>query len=213
MEFWKKPRTIVIGLVCIGVVMGLFGLIGKYTSLRNEGRSQEIAISAEFRSTMARYGQFRTAVYDELTIAREKRDALNKILVDATAGRYDRKDKPGTVDRQALVNAIAEAYPDLKGLNIYDKVLTEIQAGRERFSKDQETIQDMVRSYNSWRDTGGTLDPWLIGMMGFPSDRLKVQIGDKTYTGQEALDKISTVIVGADTREIFDSGEDKPLGK
>ena len=213
LEALKKPKVI-IGLIVAAVILfGAVSVIGTYTSVRNEGRSQELAMTAHWKNTQARYGQFRMGRADKLAIAREKRDAINKILVDAVAGRYDKANQPGTVDQQAVFSAIVEAYPDTKGLDIFDGLLKDIQAGREAFAKDQETMADMVRSYNSWRTTGSFLHPTFVNWAGFPSPTLEARVGDKVYTGQEALDKMSKVIVGQDTGEIFDTGNDKPLVK
>jgi len=213
LEALKKPKVI-IGLIVAAVVLFIgISVIGTYTSVRNEGRSQELAMTAHWKNTQSRYGQFRLGMADKLAIAREKRDAINKILVDAVAGRYDKANQPGTVDQQAVFSAIVEAYPDTKGLDIFDGLLKDIQAGREAFAKDQETMADMVRSYNSWRTTGSFLHPTFVNWAGFPSPTLEARVGDKVYTGQEALDKMSKVIVGQDTGEIFDTGNDKPLVK
>ena len=101
LEALKKPKVI-IGLIVAAVILfGAVSVIGTYTSVRNEGRSQELAMTAHWKNTQSRYGQFRMGMADKLAIAREKRDAINKILVDAVAGRYDKANQPGTVDQQA----------------------------------------------------------------------------------------------------------------
>ncbi|MBC7997256.1 MAG: hypothetical protein IAF58_04910 [Leptolyngbya sp.] len=213
LEYLKMPKVI-IGLIIAAVLLfGTVSTITTYTSIRNEGRSQELAMTSHWKNTQSRYGQFRLGMADKLTIAREKRDAINKILVDAVSGRYDKAGQAGTVDQAAVFSAIVEKYPDLKGLDIFDTLLRDIQAGREAFAKDQEQMADMVRSYNSWRTTGSFLHPTFVNWAGFPSDVLEVTVGDKVYRGQNALDKMSKVIVGQDTNEIFDTGNDKPVGK
>lgn len=82
--------------------------------------------------------------------------------------------------------------------------------GRNDFAQQQASLQKSVEKYNLWRSTGSFLHPIFAGWM-FPSDNLVARVGDKSYRGQEALDKMSKVIVGSETTEIFDSGEDKPL--
>lgn len=211
LELLKKPKVI-IGLIVAAVLLfGTVSVIGTYTSVRNDGRNMELSMNAHWKNTQTRYGQFRMGMADKMAIAREKRDAINKILVDAVSGRYDKQGQPGTVDQQAVFSAIVEKYPDLKGLDIFDQLIIDIQAGREAFAKDQETMADMVRSYNSWRTTGSFLHPTFVEWAGFPSDILEARVGDKVYYGQEALDKMSTVIMGQGTSEIFDTGTDKPL--
>ena len=211
--FLKTPKGIITAIVAAVLLFGTVSVIGTYTTIRNEGRSQELAMTAHWKNTQSRYGQFRMTMADKLSIAREKRDAINKILVDAVSGRYDKAGQAGTVDQAAVVSVIVEKYPDLKGLDIFDQLLTDIQAGREAFAKDQEQMADMVRSYNSWRTTGSFLHPTFVDWAGFPSDILEANVGGKTYKGQDALDKMSTVIVGQDTGAIFDTGVDQPVVK
>ncbi len=203
-----KMGWIIAGVALFFVVAAVISI---YTSTRNEGRTQEIALTKQWNDTQARYGQFRLSVADQLKIAQEKADAINKILVDAVTGRYDKNGAGGQVDRQAVISAISEAYPDLKGLDIFDQILTSIQAGRERFAKDQEKLQDMLRSYDTWRTTGAWYHPTVVEWMGFPSEHLQAQVGNQVLTGQAALDKMSIAITGGDTRKIFDSGIDQSL--
>jgi hypothetical protein len=213
MDWLAKPKVIVSGLIALVLVIGAVMAISTYTSVRNEGRRQELDLTRQFKETQVQYGQFRTSIYDQLSIAREKRDALDKILVDAVTGRYDKKGASGQVDHQAVFSAIKEAYPDLGGLDIYDKIIVQIQAGREAFAKNQDQLQDMIRSYDQWRTTGSLLHPWFVEKLGFPSPLLEARIGGNVYHGAEAYDKMPRVIVGSDTQQIFDSGTDKPLGK
>lgn len=211
MEFLTRPKVMLIGGILIVFILLVGWGIGTYTDVRNKGRNQELALTRQWKTMLVNYGQFRTGFVDKLGIAREKRAAMNKILVDSVTGRYDKPGQNGAVNGQAVVSAIAEAYPDLKGLNIFDELIRDIQAGRERFAKEQAQMQDQVRSYDSWCTTGSFFHPTFVRWAGFPSNLLEAQIGDKVYHGREALDKMSQVIVGADTNQIFDSGVDKAL--
>ena len=201
-------------LIVLGVIAAvLFGLgawaINTYTGIRNEGRHQELAMTAKYKAVQASYGQDRLAFTDQLGIAREKRDAMDSIITDAVSGRYNKSGSP-QVDNGKLFSAIREAYPDLAGLNIYDKVLDFVTKMRNKFAQDQAQVATLVQNYNEWRTTGSLLHPTFVKWAGFPSESLELRIGDKVYRGQEALDKMSRPIVGGDTNEIFDSGEDKP---
>jgi hypothetical protein len=205
-------KLAIFGVLAVIVLGFATYAISTYTNTRNEGRRQELALTAEYKAVQVNYGQFRTSFYDQVGIAREKRDAMDKILTDAVSGRYDKAGSP-QIDSGKLFSAVVEAYPDLKGqLDIYDKILTFVQQGREKFAQDQQHLQTMIQGYNEWRTTGSFLHPMYAGWL-FPSNSLEARIGDKVYRGQEALDKMSSVIVGADTGAIFDSGVDKPLDR
>lgn len=210
-ELLRKPAVVISAVIALVIIVCAVSAITTYTGIRNEGRSQELAMTAHFNNMQTRYGQFRIGMRDKLNIAREKAAAIDKIVIDAVSGRYDKANQGGVVDREAVLSAIVEAYPDLKGLDIFDQLILDIQAGREAFARDQEHMQDMVRSYNTWRTTGGFLHPTFVEWAGFPSDQLQARVGDKLLTGEEALEKMSAIIVGKDTDEIFDSGNDKPL--
>lgn len=212
---FSKGQVIGAGVFAALVVCGLV-VLGVYKTTRNEGRTLERTLSSEFQSTQARYGQFRLGAADLFGIVHEQAAKMDQILRDSSTGRYDVKDaegKPtGEVDQKLLFLAIKEAYPDLKSLSeSYDKILTYVQAGRQRFAKDQETLADMVRSYNTWRTTGAIYHPTVVGWVGFPSDALEVRIGDKVLNGQAALDKMSEVFIGTDAVKIFETGKDQSL--
>lgn len=207
---YELSKGQVIGGVSASV--GLFLLvsfISCYTSNRNRGTDFELDLTRVFKSTQVNYSQFRTSFGDQMNIASEKRAAMNKLLMDAVTGRFD---KNGKVDNNAFFSAIAEAYPDLKGLDVYDKLLTFVQAGRERFAKDQETLADMVRGYDEWRTTGSAVHPWFVSSVcGFPSDALEVRVNGKVLRGAEALEKMKEVYISAEAMQIFATGVDQAL--
>ncbi|MBC7999065.1 MAG: hypothetical protein IAF58_14040 [Leptolyngbya sp.] len=202
-------KFIIIGIIAAFVIgLGAWA-INTYTTVRNEGTRTELAVTAKYKAMQSSYGQDRLAFTDQIGIAREKRDALDKILTDAVSGRYN---KPGSpqVDNGKFFSAITEAYPDLKGLDIYDKILDFVGKMRNKFAQDQAQISELIKDYNTWRQTGSFLHPTFVKWAGFPSDALELVVGDKVYRGQEALDKMARPIVGNDTNVIFDSGEDQP---
>ena len=202
-------KFIVIGVIA-ALVIGLVSWgIGTYTNIRNEGTRTELSITAKYKAMQTSYGQDRLAFTDQIGIAREKRDAMDKILTDAVSGRYN---KPGSpqVDNGKLFSAITEAYPDLAGLNIYDKIADFVTKMRSKFAQDQAQIAEMIKDYNTWRQTGSFLHPTLVGWAGFPSDALEMQANGNVYRGKDALDRMSRPIIGSDTGQIFDTGVDQP---
>lgn len=202
-------KFVIIGIVA-ALVIGLFSWgIGTYTNIRNEGTRTELAITAKYKAMQPSYGQDRLAFTDQLGIAREKRDAMDKILTDAVSGRYNQTGSP-LVDRNQLISAVVEAYPDLAGLNIYDKIADFVTKMRSDFAQDQAQISEMIRDYNTWRQTGSFLHPTLVGWAGFPSDALEMQANGNVYRGKDALDRMSRPIIGSDTGQIFDTGVDQP---
>lgn len=201
-------KLIVFGVIAAIAIIIVVSIIGMYTSVRNEGRHEELALTATYKAVMVSYGQDRLSFTDQIGIAREKRDAMDKILVDAVAGRYNKDGSP-QVDSGKFFSAITEAYPDISGVNIYDKILEFVTKMRNKFATDQTQIQEAIQKYDEWRTTGSLLHPWFVSMCGFPSDSLEVIVNGKTVRGQEALDMMKRPIVGNDTNRIFDNGVDE----
>lgn len=202
-------KLIVFGVIA-AVVLGLIGWgISTYTDIRNEGRRTELSITAKYKAMQSSYGQDRLAFTDQIGIAREKRDAMDKILMDAVSGRYNQPGSP-QVDNGKLFSAITEAYPDLAGLNIFDQIMPFITKMRSKFAQDQAQVFEMIKGYNEWRTTGSFLHPTFVNWAGFPSDALEMQANGNVYRGKDALDRMSRPIIGSDTGQIFDTGVDQP---
>lgn len=203
-----KKSLIVLGIIGLVLFLGASYAISTYTSVRNEGNSRELTLTAFYKKTMVDYGQDRMAFTDSIGIAREKRDAMDKILVDAVSGRYN---KGGAqVDNGKLISMVKEAYPDLSGLGVYDKIIEFVGRMRNKFAQNQEQLGKEIKEYNEWRKNGSLLHPVFVKWIGYPSDSLEVNIGGKVTRGQAALDMMSRPIVGNDTNQIFDSGTDQP---
>jgi RNase P protein component len=197
---------VIAGLVFVGGTWGA----GEYTDTRNEGRGLELALTARYKEVMTKYDQDRSVALDDLHIAGNKRDGLDQIL---RAGIETRKfaGAGGAVDRNAIISAVREAYPDLKQLGIYDKIADFVVKMRKSFAASQTQLAGEIQKYNSWRTTGSLLHPLWVSVAGFPSKSLEIKLGAKTFTGAAALDKMSTVVMSGDSQVIFDTSTDKPL--
>lgn len=209
-----KKSTMILAGCAVAAVLTILCLITTYTSTRNEGRTKELGLTAEYKAIMADYGQFRAAAIDQLGIAKDKSKAMDEILTNAISGRYN---KPGSpqVDSGKLFSAVQEAYPDLKGLDVFDKIVDFVAKGRKEFSQRQEKIAGSVQAYNTWRTTGSFLHPMFVSLIGFPSNSIEVRAAGKITRGQAALDMMSTPIISEEAGKIFDNGVDQqlPTGK
>jgi len=206
--FKPKGWMFAVGGIALVVLLIIVGF-AKVNSVQKTSIDKETQLNAQYEVTQIKYSNFRTGFYEQLGIAREKSDKLDAILFDAIRGRYDGKTsaQPG---QGSLFSAIYEAYPDLTQLNIYDRIVDYIQAGRTAFSNDQSKLRDMLRDYNSWRKSG-MIHRIFVGWAGAPTDALEARVNGKVLRGQAALDQMSILIVSGETSEIFESGEDKPV--
>lgn len=191
-------------------VLGSAWVAGEYTQTRNEGRGFELGLTAHYKETMTEYDQGRSTVLDDLKIAGNKRDGLDQLLRAGIEGRKF-AGTGGAVDRAALISAVKEAYPDLKQLGIYDKIADYVVEMRKKFALNQTQLAREVQKYNTWRTTGGLFHPFFVSVSGFPSKSLEIKIGSTTVTGEEALQKMSTVVMSSGSKKIFETGEDQPL--
>lgn len=188
------------------LVSSAWGVLS-YVGVRNDGIEQELGLVRQWNSMEARYSQGRAAIIDGLQIANEKKEALNQLLKTAIESRSGQ----GPLDRRQFLSVVKEAYPSLAQLKIFDKLVRQVQATRNEFAVDQKKLADQVRAYDAWRTTGGLFHPWYVRQAGFPSSSLEIRIGETVLKGQAALDKISQAIISAETTEIFQSGQDRPL--
>lgn len=116
---------------------------------------------------------------------------MDKIISDAVKGRYEGKDGQPVEHGQggAFFSAMIEAYPDLRGqLDVYDKIISFVAAGREAYKFKQ---LDMIRAYESYRQTGWVRS-FFIERIGYPS--LRAQIGTQVVRGADALSQMELIV-------------------
>jgi hypothetical protein len=201
-------------LAIIGVVvLSLLMFIGYRTSVKNELVDRGTQLSAEYQSNQNELDTYVKTIKEQLGVANVKSDRLDTILKDAVSGRYDSAitATPGSQAQAAanpLISAIVEAYPQLDGLDIYDKIVDSVKSGREAFKQKQNVLLDKVRQYRKYRNTG-FFRPMVVGMVGYPE--LEARIGTEVKTGKAALDQMQLIVTSGGTSDAFRTGEDEPI--
>lgn len=202
-------KGLIIGLVVAGVIG--FGGISVYTKVNSEynaGMSMETRLSEQYQRNQAQLDASTKKIVESVGIANLKSDKLDQILKDAVSGRYADKDmKPGTGG--ALFSAIQEAYPQID-LNIYDRIIDQVNAGREAFKNKQNTLRDKVRAYETWLNSG-LVQSKFISMMGYPSDNLEARIGKTATHGRDALAQMKVLVTSSSTNQSYETGTEEPL--
>jgi hypothetical protein len=112
--------------------------------------------------------------------------------------------------RRIPINAAAEAYPDLSGLDSYDKVIAYVQDGRAGFRNKQSKLRDRTRAYEAWKDQG-FVRPVKLNILGFPSSRLQAKTEDGTVSGAAALAKMRQLIITEQADTAYRTGRDQAL--
>ena len=206
----NMKRLIAAGAALVLILIVAFSWYGRVNGLRNEGVGKESALVAQYSDNQNELSKYTTQIRESLGVADKGSEKLNEILTNAVQGRYDGKMEPGTSG--SMFSAISEAYPDLTATTeSYSKVQDLVVSGRQAYANKQSKLLDMVRDYNTWRETD-IVNSWIIkNALGFPSDNLKVTVGDNTFRGVDALDKLSRVIVTQDTVDTYNNGTLEPL--
>lgn len=211
MKATRNPKGItVIGGILLALLAVLIGtglaLYGYANSLRSQDVSWSTQLNAQYLSNQNYLSNYVSGFYEQLGLVKYKSEKLDQVLLDYAKSRGEK----GSVG-QAFLVAVVEAVPDLKGLNIADKMLAYVQAGREGYRATQDKLLDMLKGYDAWRQDG-YVQSWIIAnVIGAPSDRLEARIGTTVYRGKEARDKMYTIVLTSDTKKAYESGTMEPL--
>lgn len=196
-----------VGIPVVGLGALLIGVFSYASNLKTMGVRQEQQMSATYEDNQNYLSTFVSTFYETTSLANLKSEKMDSILVHAVRGRYGEE---GFKANGQFFSAITESYPTID-LSIYDKIVTQVQAGREAFRGRQSILLDVVRSYDSWR-LEGLVRPMIISFLGFPSENLKARVGGQTVaTGVLALEKFHDIVVTESTAQAFSTGRMGPL--
>jgi len=205
----KAHKGLTAAAILVPSFLIMFGwFFSNLNSVQREGVNQEQALNAQYLNAQNELSAFISTFYETAGVAEAEFEALDEVLLHAVQGRYGDGVELGG-DGQ-LISALTEAYPDLTQLDGYDEVMAVIRSGREAFRGQQEKLLDMLRRYDAWRDED-IMRSWFVGMRGFPSDRVFVEIGGERLEGKPALDEMWRIVLTEEAREAYDTKELAPL--
>lgn len=202
-----QKRMAIIGGITAVVALFIIWIFSAAVGAKNDGIDKATALSAQYRDNQNYLSSYIAGFYEQTGVAKVKADKLNDILVEAVKGRYDGKMDPGTGG--SLFSAITEAYPDLSGLDVYDKIVDYVAGGRVGYRNKQSKLLDMIRDWESWSDKG-FVHPMLVNSF-VPMDKFEARVGDKVYRGEEAIEKMKQIVLVGQATEAYESGEDQIL--
>lgn len=200
-------------LIIMGVLFGilLFGAIGIYSyinGLRSVSVQKENQLNAQYLDNQNRLSEYISGFYEQIGIANLKSEKMDKIISDAVSGRYG---EDGFSSKGAFFSAVTEAYPNLAGLDIYDKIMDYVKAKRAEFRSIQTKLLDMINSYDTWRQDGIIQSIIISNFLKVPSNRLVAKIGETEYTGEEALRKMKQIVLAGQAIDAYKTGVMEPL--
>ena len=210
----KMSKGLIIAGVSVGVLLLLvMTMYGKFNGINKDGVKRETALSAQYQDNQNELSKFQSGFYEMLGVADAKSAQMDKILSDAVKGRYENGSSaavPGAAGNTALFSAMVEAYPDLSGLDAFDKIIDYAAAGRESYKQQQSKLLDMLREYDTWRRSG-LIHKQFVKVSGFPSSDLRAQIGAKAVTGEAALEQMRLIVTTSSTQEAYTTGTQEPM--
>lgn len=209
MQFKFTRTHAILAAVVVTLLVIVISIASSFSSIKKEGVDRETALTSQYLDNQNELSKYISGFYEQLGVADRKSEQLNTILVEAIKGRYEGNTsaQPG---QGQLFSAIAEAYPELTQLDVYDKVVDYIASNRESYATKQTKLLDMLSRYDNWRNTGLLHEP-MVSMMGFPSDTLRAQIGNDITRGEDALDQMYRIVTTEQGSEAYRSGTMDPL--
>ena len=207
-------------IITIGVLVALaFGgwqLYNFANSLRSVIVDKETHLTQSYKTNQLELDSYVKKITESTGIANVKSDKLTQVLRDAVSGRYgDGKSEIGAKQGQggSFFSAITEAYPDIKGqLDVYDRIVEQVFAGREAFKQAQTNLLGEVRSYKVFINDGLVQSLVIKHILGAPTDLLVANTGKgRNLTGKAALEQMELVVTSKRTNDSFDSGEEDAI--
>ena len=201
-----KKLLILGGILVVFVVIGLV-IFSMFNGARTDGVKREAGLTAQYLDKQNYLSAYVSGFYEQIGVANLKSEKLDQILSDAVKGRYD---EGGFSVGSSFFTGIVEAYPNLVGLDIYDKIVDYVSAGREGYRGKQSKLLDMLREYDTWRESG-LVHSRIVGKLGFPSERLEARVGNEVWRGKDARDRMFLIVTTSGTRKAYETGTMEPL--
>ena len=194
--------------VLAALVIGVISVFNFASNLQQSGVAQETALNAQYLANQNELSTYISKFYETIGVANLKSDKMDQIITDAVKGRYQGNSsaQPG---RGQLFSAISEAYPNAD-LSIYDRIIDQINSGREAYKAKQDKLVDMLRGYDQWRKSG-LIQPIIIRTIGFPSDALEARIGTDVKRGSAAEEQMWLIVTTTSTSQAYQTGHQDPL--
>lgn len=199
-----------IGVVLVLIVIGAVSLFAGINSNQRQGVQLETALSAQYLDNQNELSSYVSTVDETLGVADRASAKADAIIADAVKGRYVNGSNAKPVGG-SVFSAISEAYPNIKFTTaLYAKVQDAIIAGRQGYKDKQSKLLDMLRNYDSWRNSG-LFHSMLVKWAGIPSSNLRAQIGNDIVTGPSAEDRMYRIVLASQALNSYETGKMQPI--
>lgn len=215
-SWYERPGPLGgVGIVTFLVILAVFAFV-KHENIISEGNTKQQNLIVFYNETTNVLSNCIVETKEAAGVAEAQTGALNKVIGEAVRGRYE---QPSTAQpgggKNALFSAMVEAYPNTDQLSkTFQDVLTVISGCRTEFKNTQSELQKHVTLFNSWRE--GSFFNRKLGAEDYPTNKLAIEVGGKTVTGDAALTQMRKLVLVKEAREGRDTGEIEtvnPFGK
>lgn len=204
-----KAHPILVAVIVIGLGISAL-LFTKINSVYTEGVVQEQRLGTQYLDNQNYLSSFIAGFHEQIGVANTATTALDQVLSDAVKGRYQ---DGGFSVNSAFFAAVVEAYPEKSTTELvalWGRINSYIVSQREGYRNIQSKLLDMLRSYDTWRNSG-IIQSTLIRLVGYPSDRLIARIGENQFRGQSAEDKMYQIVLTQEGLNAYQNGTLGPL--
>ncbi len=132
------PLIIIIAVLAIILIAMYFNYNNREVALRKEAAAQNDKITT-VHDTMWKVLQ------QEAGVAKEYRDAFEKIYPELISGRYSN-------DKEGMMKFIHEANPDFD-TSLYKQLMQSIEVQRGEFASAQQRMLDIIREHDTLLET------------------------------------------------------------
>lgn len=201
----KWIALVVVAAIAIWAITG-------YISTHNKSVDMIQQLNAQYPSNQNELSTYINGFYTMLGVANAKSDKIDTILSDSLKARYQGTTNSAATQakqNQALFSAVKEAYPNLSGLSVYDKIVTYVAAKQDAYKNVQNKLLDLLQRFDAYRNKFPT-SMW-AGLGAVPMGELRTQVGNDIRHGQDAEDKMWNIVRSAQSNQAYESGTQGPL--
>ncbi len=99
------------------------------------------------KSTLVEVTELRQRVIDLQGTAQQALNQQNPALLDSLATQLSQR-------LNSYINVVVEAYPDFKGEQTYQNLMTQLEGTENRIAQERRLFNETVREYNTYRQRG-----------------------------------------------------------
>lgn len=162
---WVTPAIIggIVIVALLAIIPIFSGTYNRAVTLEENINTSKSNINKEEVRRVDLFNNLVDAVESAKTFEKETQTKIAEARTQAGEGKVDQA--------MLTIQAVAEAYPEIKSIALYDKTMTEFSITENRLAGYREQFNNDVRSYN--RKVRSFPTNIILGMMGYEKQDFK----------------------------------------